>query len=247
MSLSLDLRFTDPAAPLFIDIEGDNSESLFVISTSQVHGAVTGAPTLHYQSSNNNNKKRDRQNSPTEIRNKRPMKAVQVVDRVAPPSHSYPRSAPVTAHRSDQEASSSTVPPHSERGLSREPLFLPTSSQLSVAHEEAVRSSGLGVENMDADELVQMLDGDGEEVAFDFSSQRPPNEGHQTSQRYTRDETEYSDSFDLQIEEGGFEPTQVDSSRASLPSSPPSETLSSYAPCRCSNLCSRINDDIPVQ
>lgn len=34
----LELRFTDPAAPLFIDMEGDESESLFVISTSQIQG-----------------------------------------------------------------------------------------------------------------------------------------------------------------------------------------------------------------
>ncbi|TFY53994.1 hypothetical protein EVG20_g9883, partial [Dentipellis fragilis] len=40
MSLSLDLRFTDPAAPLFIDVEGDSIESLFVISTSQVPGGA---------------------------------------------------------------------------------------------------------------------------------------------------------------------------------------------------------------
>lgn len=214
MALSLDLRFTDPAAPLFIDIEGDNSESLFVISTSQVHGAVTGAPTEHYQSSNS--KKRERQDSPTETRNKRPMKAVQVVDRVMLSSHSHPRSAPLAVHVSDQETSRN-VPPHSDRDVYHEPLFLPGSSQLSAAHEQAIRSSGLGVENMDADELAQILDGEGEEVAFDFSSQRPPNEVLETSQlQQTRGEIEDSDNSDLQIEDGDFEPTQIsDSSRAS--------------------------------
>ncbi|KAG6336035.1 hypothetical protein ID866_3051 [Astraeus odoratus] len=39
MGLALDLRFTDPAAPLFIVVEGDESESLFVISTSQMQNA----------------------------------------------------------------------------------------------------------------------------------------------------------------------------------------------------------------
>ena len=216
MSLTLDLRFTDPAAPLFIDIESDNSDSLFVISTSQVHGAISGAPTHHQLS---NNRKRERQDSPTEVRNKKPMKAVQVLDRVPHPSHSLPRATPVVIHRSDQEASSSRVLPHSDRGTSREPLFLPASSQLSVAHEEAIRSSGLGIEHMDVDELAQMLDGEGEEVAFDFSSQKPSNEVHQASQEgHAKDETEYSDSFDLQIEEGDFEPTQAsDNSRASFP------------------------------
>jgi len=211
MSLPLDLRFTDPAAPLFIDIEGDNSESLFVISTSQVHGAVTGAPSQHYQPPND--MKHERQDSPTEVRNKRPMKAVQIIDRMIPPSHSLPRSAPAATYRPDQEASGNKLPPHSNRGVSHEPLFLPESSQLSVAREQAIRSSGLGVENMNADELAQMLDGEGEEVAFDFSSQRPPNEVYQTSQEQTED----PDNFGLQIEEGEFAPTQMsDSSRVSL-------------------------------
>jgi cell cycle checkpoint control protein RAD9A len=245
MSLCLDLRFTDPAAPLFIDIEGDNSESLFVISTSQVHGAVTGAPTQHYQPSNS--KKRERQNSPTEIRNKRPMKAVQVVDRMVPPSHSLPRSEPFAAHRPVQEASGNKVAPHSDREVSLEPLFLPESSQLSAAHEQAIRSSGLGIENMDADELAQMLVGEGEEVAFDFSSQRLPIEVHQNSQGHMRGETEDSDDFDLQIEEGDFEPTQPsDSSRVRL-HLPPLKTHRSYTTYRCSNLCSRIDDNnVPI-
>ncbi|KAL1670054.1 Rad9/Ddc1, partial [Schizophyllum commune] len=40
MGLPLDLHFTDPAAPLFIDIEGDCFDSLFVISTSTVPGSM---------------------------------------------------------------------------------------------------------------------------------------------------------------------------------------------------------------
>ena len=238
MSLTLDLRFTDPAAPLFIDIEGDNSESLFVISTSQVHGSITGAPTQRYQPSNS--RKRERQDTPTEVRNKKPMKAAQIVDRVVQPSHSLPLATPVAIHRSSQ-ASSSRVLSHLDRGMSDQPLFLPTSSQLSVAQEEAIRSSGLGVEHMDADELVQMLDGEGEEVAFDFSSQKPSNEVRQTSQGgHTRDETEYSDSFDLQIE-GDFEPTQIsDNARVSLPHLLPPRTWCSYTTYRYSSLCSRI-------
>jgi cell cycle checkpoint control protein RAD9A len=43
MGSALDLRFTDPAAPLFIDVEGDESECLFVISTSQIQGAHSKA------------------------------------------------------------------------------------------------------------------------------------------------------------------------------------------------------------
>lgn len=54
-----------------------------------------------------------------------------------------------------------------------EPLFLPSSSQLSQSEVNFLRSGGLGDQEMDADDLVAMLEGDGEEVAFDFASQPP--------------------------------------------------------------------------
>ncbi|KAA1469006.1 hypothetical protein DENSPDRAFT_552806 [Dentipellis sp. KUC8613] len=50
MSLSLDLRFTDPAAPLFIDVEGDSIESLFVVSTSHAPGANANANNANSRS-----------------------------------------------------------------------------------------------------------------------------------------------------------------------------------------------------
>jgi cell cycle checkpoint control protein RAD9A len=55
-----------------------------------------------------------------------------------------------------------------------EPLFLP-SSQMSAADEEILRSTGLGIENMDAQELADMLEGEGEEVDFSYVSQPPKN------------------------------------------------------------------------
>ncbi|KDQ61407.1 hypothetical protein JAAARDRAFT_102468, partial [Jaapia argillacea MUCL 33604] len=42
MSLALDLSFTDPNYPLRIDVEDDNSETLFVISTSHAYGNSGG-------------------------------------------------------------------------------------------------------------------------------------------------------------------------------------------------------------
>jgi cell cycle checkpoint control protein RAD9A len=50
----------------------------------------------------------------------------------------------------------------------RTPLFYPL-SQLSQADEEVIRGSGLGIENMNKDELEAMLEGEGEEVTFDFA------------------------------------------------------------------------------
>ncbi|KZP11597.1 hypothetical protein FIBSPDRAFT_756546 [Athelia psychrophila] len=52
MTLALDMRFTDPASPLFIDVEGDNSETLFIISTSQV--ATNSLPSSQSTSSGKN-------------------------------------------------------------------------------------------------------------------------------------------------------------------------------------------------
>ena len=65
-------------------------------------------------------------------------------------------------------------PPPAASEEEEEPLFLPSSSQLSQSEVNFLRSGGLGDEEMDADDLAAMLDGEGEEVAFDFASQPPP-------------------------------------------------------------------------
>lgn len=185
MSQSLDLRFTDPAAPLFIDLEGDNVETLFVISTSQVHGASTTAQRTGSQIPNM--KKRERSESETP-RIRKPMKAVQPTDpetynhhsnntsratsrapgTMPPPSIVPNRS---TFHGAASQSLAQNLPPQ-QGGPSRpkEPLFLP-SSQLSAAEEEVLLLTGLGIENMNEAELTEMLEGEGEEVDFSHVSQ----------------------------------------------------------------------------
>ncbi|KAI6121671.1 Rad9-domain-containing protein [Pisolithus sp. B1] len=68
----LELRFTDPAAPLFIGVEGDESECLFVISTSQIQGAPAdgqGSKTADYAANvGSNGRKRAHPDVPTEDR-----------------------------------------------------------------------------------------------------------------------------------------------------------------------------------
>ncbi len=194
------MRFTDPASPLFIDVEGDLSETLFVISTSQVAGpSHANGGQSRAQSLQPKGKKRELeqdqdgeggQPQPIPALNsvrKKPMKAVVRTDRASvaremsrvsetpsrtsmpppsfvplrsvrppatpPPPMSHPRPSPPQ----QQESSPQRV---------REPLFLP-GSQLSQAAEEAIRESGLGIEDMDADEFMTMLEGEGEEVTFD--------------------------------------------------------------------------------
>jgi cell cycle checkpoint control protein RAD9A len=78
-----------------------------------------------------------------------------------------------------------------ESDLDSEPLFLPC-SQLSQAEIDVLKSTGLGIEEMNADEFADMLDGEGEEVDFGFV---PP------SQEVEQMELEEND-FDLVDEFG---------------------------------------------
>ncbi|KIJ61309.1 hypothetical protein HYDPIDRAFT_42715 [Hydnomerulius pinastri MD-312] len=99
MNSALDLRFTDPAAPLFIDVEGDESECLFVISTSQIQGAPSNSNPASNANANrgsstpqpNNARKRphpdageeqqrERSETPRTEKVKKSMKAVQRID-----------------------------------------------------------------------------------------------------------------------------------------------------------------------
>ncbi|KAF9527306.1 Rad9-domain-containing protein [Crepidotus variabilis] len=178
---SLDLRFTDPAAPLFIDLEGDSFECMFVISTSQHHGAAHNGTQKSNSTQLANNKKRERSESETP-RLKRPIKVVQPADLQVynnqPRSDSrassrIPGSMPppsIVPNRStfhavaSQGFSGNSQPQISTR--QEEPLFLPSSSQMTAAEIEVLRATGLGIEDMDADELAEMLDGEGQEVDF---------------------------------------------------------------------------------
>lgn len=191
MSLPMEVRFTNPAAPLFIDIEGDMVKVLFVISTSHVPGVTT---TAQHNSQNFNVRKRERAQSAAETpRFKRPMKAAQPMapgidhnksnsssrasshmDGSMPPPSMIPNrgSYNFQSQNSTRTAGSSST---RERlpAIKKEPLFLP-SSQMSEANVEILRSTGLGLENMDSAELAELLEGEGEEVDFSYMSQQPP-------------------------------------------------------------------------
>jgi len=224
MGLCLDLRFTDPAAPLFIDVESDELECLFVISTSQYGGLAAPPPSnstllnaRKRPSPSDDGEGSSRQRSETP-RIKKPMKAVQRVDVRTPDAtstskaHSDIRSMPppsyVPQHTSGSPRNQmSPLPspswnlppdPSHEVTVQPEPLFYPQSSQLlsdgpsgspevgrakardrtplfyplsqlSQADKEVIRASGLGIEDMNQDELEAMLEGEGEEVDFEFA------------------------------------------------------------------------------
>ena len=228
MSLPLDLRFTDPAAPLFIDIEGDATETLFVIATTQVRGAPTATQTNNNGNSsfNPNLKKREREQSSSQT--SRIKKSMKVVQRAGSQDLNIRSSS---TSRSGSRVPGSMPPPSIIPGINssqmarsqghnhdtssskferkNEPLFLP-SSQMSAADEELLRSTGLGIENMDAQELADMLEGEGEEVDFSYVSQ-PPKNFKKLDKNVLHDEMQVDgpESFEL-VEDDILDETQSD-------------------------------------
>ncbi|KAF5325695.1 hypothetical protein D9611_000358 [Ephemerocybe angulata] len=240
MSLSLEMRFTEPASPLFIDVEGDGFDCLFVLSTNQVTGTQN---TTQSQATASSSRKRDRDETTHETpRMKKPMKAVQPAPlpsgtrapsmlrtQPRPPNSINPlpstsRPAP-SSFFSDPPLAESThhgMPPppvpfkalasspvqKREPSSDAEPLFLPC-SQLSQNEVEALRSTGLGIEDMNADEFADMLEGEGEEV--DFSQAQVQGAGANYNYNKMDQALEGPDSFELVDEFGA---TQSSSSQS---------------------------------
>jgi cell cycle checkpoint control protein RAD9A len=174
MEALLDVRFTDPAAALYVNVQSDSIESLFAMSTSRVPGAPEPpVATLPRQARSAGTSGSAQGRATT---NKRPFEETtmrrrtpaKVVERISPPALRRGASgaqppAPSHAPTRDQPLLSARLP-------TREPLFLP-GSQMSAADREALRASGLG--DMDADEFNAMMEDDGEEVGLNFD---PPDD-----------------------------------------------------------------------
>ncbi|KAJ3999627.1 Rad9-domain-containing protein [Lentinula boryana] len=224
--LGLDIRFTDPAEPLFIDVEGDNFETLFVISTSQPPGSVAQARLAPPGT-----KKRLREDTPANsARLKKPMKVVQsATDRASLARDNTPAcntnsssrqmpppAIPVTPtpnHACQQSLTPQMAYTRATSKSSRQepPLFLPGSSQVSVSDEAALRESGLGIEQMSVEEFSEMLEGHEEEVNVEGL---PPNSLSPEGQNVTIVEEEDEPNFTPTQSEG----TSIhDNSRAFYP------------------------------
>ncbi|EIW58231.1 uncharacterized protein TRAVEDRAFT_167684 [Trametes versicolor FP-101664 SS1] len=172
-SLSLEIRFTDPDAPLYIDVGGDLADTMFVIATS------------HLQSFSPQNSQNRQADARAQSKGKkRPLEEdtyhgnAQAVERQRERTHSG------HANRPEEQGAAPSQPlyggpsqpllfgeasqPYRRAAGAREPLFLPSSqlSQLPPAAEAAIIESGLGIEHMTAEELEDMLEGDAEEVEF---------------------------------------------------------------------------------
>jgi cell cycle checkpoint control protein RAD9A len=179
MLATLNLRFTKASDPLVIELECDDTECLFVISTNH---APSGFPIPSQQSrqpSVSTGRKRQREEdegtpepTPKALENavirRKPMKVVQKqnVQMIA-------KSLASESQRSSRSMPPPSLPLYSEQELEytqdlppeAEPLFLP-GSQMSVEEEALIRSTGLGIENMTAEEITEMLEGEGEEYAM---------------------------------------------------------------------------------
>ncbi len=176
----MDIRFTDPAAPLFIDVEGDSFAVLFVISTSQVQGMPNSQPQ-HVLI--NRNKREHEEDNEDEKRFKKPMKAVRQSApppsvsksrNVTPAQSSMPRPSPGPPPSSPPQAppedSAAELMPPPPSPPPREPLFFPSSSQ--ITHNED--ASDLGLDQMTADDVDMMLDGNADESMLDLETDMRP-------------------------------------------------------------------------
>ncbi|KAI0319386.1 Rad9-domain-containing protein [Amylostereum chailletii] len=218
MSLALDLRFTDPAAPLFIDVESDSIESLFVVSTSQVPGSSTSSQARSASSASNKRPRTQESQDRAQDR-RRPMKVVERTDAtelarrmgdarvgsqaMPPPSlpmHARPSQPPVSQR------------PRPNADDSEEPLFLPA-SQMSAADEVALRQSGLGgIDGMDADDFHAMFEDDGEEVGAGSDTNDSIYPPPQSSAARAGQDNHRQDNFDM-IDDAEMGPTQTGSSQ----------------------------------
>lgn len=184
LSLQLNLSFTEPAAPLCITIESDYHESLFVLATRQVPGTALEEEVAAVA----NGKKRSRELDDAPSHKKKSMKVVtlepvpnQPFKKPQPPAQPKPVAARTSSSVSFREPNpplnmqSQTLGAGPSNPNSR-PLFLPSSqagsqqrpqtetfAQLSQAEQEVIRGAGLGIEDMDPDELAAMLEDAGDE------------------------------------------------------------------------------------
>lgn len=188
MTLPLDMQFTDTLAPLFIDVEGDCTQGLFVIATSQPPGVPIPTSQNNYRPMSSY-RKREREETPIDIN--RPSRAMKIVRKVEAVEADAISGNIVQSREHSQipdfvpplcppgPSSHSTSPAlrqPSRRSILLEkevPLFLP-SSQLTVAENNFLKEAGLGdIETLG--DLNALLEGEGEEVEF------PPSQVQSTS------------------------------------------------------------------
>ncbi|KAH8108884.1 Rad9-domain-containing protein [Phellopilus nigrolimitatus] len=222
--IPIDVRFTRPPEPVYISAEGDDCTMLFVIATNQVRGEDADVQPQPRTRTNNQATHRSASGMPTARKRALeddghvgPARKLTVVQQARNGPGTGSQHAPLQSRtdvdvRQDHDSMGMAPEPEPFPPPSQsQPLFL--ASQLSVADMDAIRESGLGIEDMDADEFAAMLDGEGEEVSLNRLPQ-PPTTSNGNANGNSRpgsgsaqeDELEY-DELDEDSEMG---PTQVE-------------------------------------
>jgi cell cycle checkpoint control protein RAD9A len=168
MEAVLNVRFTDPAAALYVNVQSDSIESLFAMSTSRVPGAPEppeGTVPRQTRSAEPSGSAQGRRSNkrPSDETNMRRRTPAKVVQRVTPPA--LARRTSGAQPSAPSHAPARQQPSQPIRHPREEPLFLPV-SQMSAADKEALHASGLG--DMDVDEFNAMMEDDGEEVGLNL-------------------------------------------------------------------------------
>lgn len=131
MNLSLVLRFTDPATPLYIGIDGENDsgETLFVISTSQVHGAPP-RPSNPVNDTVGGAKREREERTVTPAPSKKLVRAVRPVETSFHASNNRKEAVPPVSARSQVSTQTNLYcdPPEAPEN----PLFLQSPPQATV-------------------------------------------------------------------------------------------------------------------
>ena len=162
----LDVRFTDPAAALYVDVLSDGIEGLFAMSTSHVPGAPGPPPAAipsQARSAGSSAEAEARTHKRPREGDTRFRTPAKVVERVEPARSTRQASGARVSHRS--QASVGRPRPLLPRNAPEQPLFLP-GSQMTAADQEVLDASGLG--DMDVDEFNAMMEDEGEEVGLNM-------------------------------------------------------------------------------
>ena len=222
MEAVLDVRFTDPAAALYVDVMSDGIEGLFAMSTSRVPGAPAPPPSAvpsqaRSAGSSVSAEGRARKRPREEDVASRCRTPAKVVERVEPArvsrQASRARMPTPSQHASTSTARLHSHPPHAQE----EPLFLP-GTQMTAADQAALHASGFR-HDMDVDAFNAMMEDEGVEVGLNLgpSDSRPPSPAPDLDLE-EQGHGQNVDWFDDDDIESAMGPTQSDESgRVRLP------------------------------
>jgi len=216
MEAVLDVRFTDPAAALYVDVLSDGIDGLFAMSTSRVPGAPAPPPVAlpsqarSAASSSGSAEGRARKRPREEDVASRHRTPARVVERVESARVARQGSRARVPTPSQRASTAPSIPPHNSP---EQPLFLP-GTQMTAADQAALHASGFR-DDMDVDEFNAMMEDEGEEVGLNLGGpsvvrpQSPAPDLDSGEQGYGQNVDWFNEDDDI---ESAMGPTQSDES-----------------------------------